>query len=93
MKTSFFILILCGNLVVFGDILKQRIYGGSNLVRGKYPWMVALKFKKGENPPTYFCGGTLIGRRRVLTGEYFCSFRNNLKMGTFYSCSLCESKV
>lgn len=43
--------------------------GGSEVARGSYPWMVALMFLKEDKPPLYFCGGSLISKKHVLTGE------------------------
>jgi secreted trypsin-like serine protease len=48
------------------------IQNGKSVERGEYPWMVAL-FEK--NPKSgkefYFCGGTLISNKKVLTGKKY----------------------
>lgn len=44
------------------------IIGGSPVSRGKWPWIVAL-FKTTANESKFFCGGTLISNKHVVTGE------------------------
>lgn len=44
------------------------IVGGGDLEHGEFPWMVAL-LKKGDNPPSFFCSGTLVSSQNVVTGE------------------------
>ena len=43
------------------------IIGGSQVERGKWPWIVAL-FKTVNNDSKFFCGGTLISNKHVVTG-------------------------
>jgi secreted trypsin-like serine protease len=45
------------------------VVGGNEVVRGSYPWMVALMKLEDNEPPMYFCGGSLISKKHVLTGE------------------------
>ena len=44
------------------------IIWGNDFPQGAWPWMVALMQKK-TSPPSYFCGGVLVSRTKVLTGE------------------------
>lgn len=44
------------------------IVGGSNFRRGDFPWMVALLYTR-HDPPSYFCGATLISAKNILTGK------------------------
>lgn len=44
------------------------IIGGSTFQRGTWPWMVAL-MQKNISPPKLFCGGVLVSKTKVLTGE------------------------
>lgn len=47
------------------------IYGGNEIVRGSFPWMVALMYKKNEESDSkYICGGVLISDKHVLTCKY-----------------------
>lgn len=52
----------------------QLMLGGERFERGLFPWMVAILKKTGEvnrdeYSPHYFCGGTLIGAKHILTGN------------------------
>lgn len=42
------------------------VVGGKPTVRGDWPWLVALINKRNEN---FFCGGSLIGAKHVLSGK------------------------
>ena len=44
------------------DEKDQRIYGGVPAVPGQFPWQVALIIDN-----MYFCGGSLISKKWVLT--------------------------
>lgn len=44
------------------------IINGNDFQRGTWPWMVAL-MQKTTSPPKLFCGGVLVSRTKVLTGE------------------------
>ena len=55
---------ICGRLQVATGLK----VGGSKIERGEFPWMVAL-LSKLTNPPTFFCAGTLISSRHVVTGK------------------------
>lgn len=45
------------------------IVRGRNFSRGTFPWIVALSYK-GFGPPKFFCGGTLISKTFVISGEF-----------------------
>lgn len=44
------------------------IIGGQNIERGSLPWMVAL-LGKSSGRFTFFCSGTLISKKTVVTGK------------------------
>ena len=44
------------------------IVNGKEFKRGEFPWMVAM-LNKLENPAQFFCAGTLISTRHVITGK------------------------
>ena len=44
------------------------VFLGDSFSRGEFPWMVAL-LDKITNPPAFFCAGTLISWRHVVTGK------------------------
>lgn len=46
---------------------------GDQFKRGDFPWIVALLYT-GFSPPSYFCGGSLISSRHVVTGKIFQFF-------------------
>lgn len=43
------------------------IVGGSNIRHGQFPWIVA--FNQTRIDFSYFCGGTLVSLRHVITGR------------------------
>lgn len=45
------------------------IVRGENFARGNFPWIVALTYIK-EQPPIFFCGGTIISSNFVISGEF-----------------------
>lgn len=47
----------------------SRIFEGESFDRGVWPWMVALLNNK-STPPKFFCGGTLITNKKVVTGKF-----------------------
>lgn len=54
-----------------GQANEAKIIGGSEVSpKNKYPWMVGLKLKESDN---YFCGGTLINNRYVITAAHCLS--------------------
>lgn len=44
------------------------IVRGQSFSRGNFPWIVALVYTK-VRPPAFFCAGTLISQRFVITGK------------------------
>lgn len=62
----------CGRVTVTPPIANDidvRIMFGSDTFRGEFPFLVALNYTKDS---TFFCGGTLISKKHVLTGMYKC---------------------
>lgn len=55
------------------NVIDTRITKGDTTVRGQYPFLAALYLSKTD---TFFCGGTLLSARHVLTGtvDYFTFF-------------------
>lgn len=51
--------------------LRGNISGGRGFPRGSFPWMVALLYDDSVNEPKYFCGGSLISLKHILTGKVF----------------------
>lgn len=58
--------VICGNSVEYRGLI---VYGES-FPRGTFPWMVALLTNK-KDPLAFFCGGTLVSLKHVVTGEKF----------------------
>lgn len=50
-----------------GSISTSRILGGTETIKGQFPFMVALLKGPGRK---FFCGGNLITSKHVLTGEF-----------------------
>ena len=46
-----------------------RIVGGENTQINEYPWMALLRLKQ-QASSGFFCGGTLINSRWILTAAY-----------------------
>lgn len=44
------------------------IVRGQKILRGDFPWAVALLYA-GNVPPSFFCGGTLISDTFVVSGK------------------------
>lgn len=70
------------------ESLDVRISGGSQVGRGEWPFLAALYYTEEAE---FFCGGTLISAKNVLTGM------NRLSTGSFcnelfFSCSLRTTK-
>nr|XP_029715104.1 chymotrypsin-like protease CTRL-1 [Aedes albopictus] len=57
--------------------ISKRIFNGEKAEQNQFPWMVLLKNKKGG----FFCGGTLITNRFVLTVAH-CVLANKIKFVT-----------
>ena len=56
----------CGNL---GSDIQSRVLRGEDFKRGDFPWMVALIKKVTKKAPIFFCAGTLVSSRHVVTGN------------------------
>lgn len=49
------------------------VKNGDKVVRGQWPWMVALMYKHENDELRFFCGGTLVASTKVVTGlKSFC---------------------
>lgn len=51
----------------YPKIGRATVLGGEKFSRGDLPWMVPL-FDKTFEPLKYFCGGTIISTRHILSG-------------------------
>uniref|UniRef100_A0A1L8DQA5 CLIP domain-containing serine protease n=1 Tax=Nyssomyia neivai TaxID=330878 RepID=A0A1L8DQA5_9DIPT len=49
---------------------KHRLLGGQLAQLDEYPWMVRLQYKTEDNDFKYFCGGSLINDRYVMTAAH-----------------------
>ena len=64
-------------------IINTRVVQGNSLTPERWPWLVRVNFKMHANydfftqtSPSY-CGGTIIGRKNVLTGFYYFHYNNS----------------
>lgn len=62
------------------DVLAPRIKGGNATDRGEWPYLTALYYVEEME---FFCGGTLISMKHVLTGTNEFPFVINLLTKTF----------
>uniref|UniRef100_A0A1A9ZZ96 CLIP domain-containing serine protease n=1 Tax=Glossina pallidipes TaxID=7398 RepID=A0A1A9ZZ96_GLOPL len=53
-----------------GHVLSTRIYGGNVTKIDEFPWMTLIRYQTGLNTFGFFCGGTLINSRYVLTAGH-----------------------
>lgn len=53
------------------------VFGGEETVKGEWPWSVAFVKRLEER---FFCGGTLVGSKFVLSGELKELFYNILQL-------------
>lgn len=69
------------------------IVHGDHFKRGDYPWIVALLYT-GFSPPSYFCGGTLISTKHVVTGRKTKVTPYQVhEFKYFSSCALLETEI
>jgi secreted trypsin-like serine protease len=54
----------CGTSVVGGGNLS----GGQDTKRHSWPWLVALQYQRHENFGQFFCAGSLVSAKHVLSG-------------------------
>jgi hypothetical protein len=48
---------------------RELSIGGNHTVPHSWPWMVALRKKLPENKSEFFCAGSLIAERHVVSGK------------------------
>lgn len=53
----------CGTVNLF----RELILGGKEVLKGEWPFIAALYYARQFK---YFCGGTIISNKHVLTGNY-----------------------
>lgn len=54
------------------------MYGGHTFAKGSWPWMVAMMYKRDETPLKFFCSGTLVTHRKIVTGKMITKMHPNL---------------
>lgn len=59
----------CGVPSTQASLHLSRIFDGESFDKGAWPWMVALLNRK-STPPKFFCAGTLITNKKVVSGEF-----------------------
>ncbi|XP_070508952.1 uncharacterized protein [Chironomus tepperi] len=55
----------------------QNAIGGTKTPRGAYPWNVALLHKETTGQTQYFCGGSLVSNKTVVTAAHCILGKNN----------------
>ncbi|XP_053953820.1 serine protease gd-like [Anastrepha ludens] len=53
-----------------GTVIRPFLHGGSELVRGQFPWMAAVYRKESVHSLSYICGGTLVSARTVVSAAH-----------------------
>lgn len=55
----------------YSNVTHSRVVGGVPAKLGGWPWMALLAYKNDFGDISFKCGGTLISRRHVLTGNSY----------------------
>lgn len=86
---SIFVTFVCTNETDMDSV--DRIMLGTVTSKGDWPFLAALFYGNEQN---FFCGGTIISVRHVLTGndELILILLNLVTKNTFFSCPLYTSK-
>ncbi|XP_061402629.1 serine protease easter-like [Musca vetustissima] len=53
-----------------GKSFDNRIYGGNVTRIDEYPWLALIEYTKPGNIKNFFCGGSLINKRYILTAAH-----------------------
>lgn len=69
---------ICGDSLVGTGL----IVGGSTIKRGQWPFIVALFRSKTEK---YFCGGTIISMKHIITAAHCISPKHSIKPVTLFT--------
>ncbi|XP_065371856.1 serine protease easter-like isoform X2 [Calliphora vicina] len=65
---------------VCGNILSNRILGGNVTKIDEFPWMALLQYKTGPELYGFYCGGSLINSRYVLTAAHCLKYPDTLEL-------------
>ncbi|CAO1358462.1 unnamed protein product [Diamesa serratosioi] len=65
-----------------GTSIKDKIFGGTQTELNEFPWTALLGYKNGNKPIQFYCGGSLINNRYVITAAHCLSESlTNVRLG------------